>query len=326
MSKLSEYLFSDGYKIGINIITTIGIILFIIVIYITYSNRKKTTNFKLTYIIMINVMISGILSPLGYLLNWKIEKKNSTEKELIFGDSDGFLCQSQSFILSFFQSSRETFLTLLLFVIFLNFFTSKNLNMNKLIYKILIHVIGYGIPFIANLIYLIIGVFGESHLFCFTKLNKGDITTICGTIHFIYILVLVILSICFLLYIIIKECCYKKKDLWNDDENENIGCMNSDLSKIIFYPIAQILSMNFIFYYRFKDFYMSDNNDKTEIEKKNYFTKVAGIAAVINAISSIMYTLIFIFSNNIFYYSNKNVSSEDIEDVAKTKEGGKLLV
>ena len=109
-SKFWKYFFSDGYRIAINVFTSIGIILFIIVMYLTYS-RKKESNFKLIFIIMINVMISGILSPFGYLLNWKVENENTKQKELLFGDSDGALCQTQSFILAFFQSSRETFVT-----------------------------------------------------------------------------------------------------------------------------------------------------------------------------------------------------------------------
>ena len=312
-SKFWKYFFSDGYRIAINIFTSIGIILFIIVMYLTYS-RKKESNFKLIFIIMINVMISGILSPLGYLLNWKVENENTKQKELLFGDSDGALCQIQSFILAFFQSSRETFVTFLTFIVFVNYFKSKNLNVDKLVYKVIVQAIGYGIPLIANFTYSLIGAFGESHLFCFTKLDTSGVTSICGTIHFTYIFVLLLLSLFFILYIIIKDLCCKTYDPWTDDDNgdeKQKGCMNSELIKIIFYPIAQIFSMSYIFYYRFRDYFIN--------EVKNSNT-VAGTAAVINAISSIIYTLIFIFSNNIFACHKKRLTNEEIENAINKTE------
>lgn len=315
-NKIWNYFFCDGYKIAINLFTTIGIILFIIVIYKTIIN-KRSSNFKLLFIIMINVMISGILSPLGYLLNWKVKKDNSEEKELLFGKSEGFLCQTQSFILAFFQSTRETFVTLLLSIVFIKYLSSKDLNTDKIFIKFLVIIMGYGIPFIANLTYSLIGAFGESHLFCFTNLNTSGVTSICGTIHFTYILILLILSIFMSLYILIKECCFKSYDPWTDNDNNSDQkcCMNSELMKIMFYPIAQFFSMFLIFYYRFRDYFLNN------IKDDKYF--ISGTCAVINAISSIIYTIIFIFSNNIFGCLNrKKITNKDIEN----KVTGELLV
>ena len=299
-SKLFNFFFPDGYKIAINIITLFGLILFILVMHATL--KKKSKKFHFLFIIMINVMISSILSPLGYLLNWKINTENSTEKKLLFGESNGFLCQSQSFILAFFQSSRETFLTLLTTLVFINYIKQNNKIINKLFFKNIIVFIGYGIPFIANLIYSLVGAFGESHLFCFTKLDTSGSTTICGTIHFGYIFFLLILSFFFTLYIIIKDYCNKDYDPWTDDDKEKEkGCLNSELKKIIFYPFAQIFSMSFIFYYRFRDYFTSEGINGTT---------VAGICAIINAISSVLYTCIFILSNNLFCRKNNNESEE----------------
>ena len=208
---------------------------------------------------MINVMISSILSPLGYLLNWKINKENSKEKEILFGESMGFLCQSQSFILAFYQSTRETFLTLLTTIVFINYITQNNAINTKLMFKIIILLIGYGISFIANLIYSLVGAFGESHLFCFTMLDTSGSTSICGTIHFTYIFILLILSLFFALYIIIIDCSNKDDNLWTyDNKEEGKCCMNSELKKIIFYPIDQIFSMSFIFYYRDRDYFTTE--------------------------------------------------------------------
>ena len=295
-STLFQFFFADGYRVSINIITLIGILLFILIVKITFS-RKKSSHFNLLFIIMINVMISGILSPLAYLLNWKVNKNNSFKKELLFGDTRGFICQTQSFLLAFFQSTRETFLTLLTFLVFLNYFKSANINSNKLLYKIITICFGYGVPFISNLTYSILGAFGESHLFCFTKLDTRGVTTICGTIHFTYIFILLLVSFLCTLYIIIKDTCLKDYDPWMDEgtEKKEKRCMNPQLKKIIFYPIGQIFSMSFIFYYRFRDYFTSSLvNAET----------VAGICGVINAISSILYTLIFIFTNNIFFKSD----------------------
>ena len=314
-SKLFEYFFSDIYKILINIITLIGLILFIFVMYA--ASKKKSSHFQLLFIIMINVMVSSILSPLGYLLNWKVNKENSNGKKLLFGESRGFLCQSQSFILAFFQSSRETFLTLLTTTVFINYICQSNSFINKLSFKIIILLIGYGIPFIANLTYSLVGAFGESHLFCFTKLDTSGSTTICGTIHFSYILFLLILSLFFTLYIIIKDFCSKDYDPWTDDDKEEKKCcIGSELKKIIFYPVAQIFSMGFIFYYRYRDYFTSEGISGTT---------VAGICAIINAISSVLYTFIFILSNNLFCGKNNHgfameKKDKDIVDINSLSE------
>ena len=286
-SQLYNFFFPDEYKIIINIIVILAIILFVFILKKVLKRKKK--KFNLLFLIMLNVMISGILCPLAYLLNWKVKKNSeSNERELLFGKSEDFICQSQSFLLSFFQSSRETFVTLLIITIVL--FYHKKID-NNMIYKIIFISIGYGVPFFSNLIYSIIGAFGESHLFCFTAINTKNVTVYCGTIHFTYIFILLLISLSLTIYIIIQFRKDAKKDVWFDEGKSKLICCNDlDIQKIIYYCIAQIITMGLIFYYRFRDYFykMSDLDD---------IVQVAGICSIFNAISSIIYTIIFIISN-----------------------------
>jgi len=308
-SQLYYFLFADGYRIAINCILLIGIILFILVIYNTF--RENDSHFNILFLLMINVMISSILSPIGYLFNWKISNDNSSDKKLLFGDSNGALCQTQSFLISFGQTSRETFLTLLSFRVLWSychqnrkkFVDSKKVNKSKdreCTQKFLIQFLGYLIPFIANIIYLSIDVFGESHLFCYIKADKSDNTQLVTLIHHIYHSILIVLSLVFIIIILICEICsYNtyKNDPWLEDTTTlEIKNDAPKLKKIIYYPFAQVISMSIPTIYRFKEY------SNEEISKDNI---LAGPAALINTISSILYILIFIFSNNIFHCGKK---------------------
>lgn len=294
-SKLYNFFFADGFRIAVNIIILLGLIFFGTVVYKTYS--RKRSNFKLLFIIMLNVMISTILSSLGYIFNWKVDN-GSEKKVLLF--NDGVTCIIQSFLLNFFQTSRESFLTLLTFIVFL-YFKNQTFDLNKVknLYKIAIYLFCYGIPLIASIIYMSIGAFGESHLFCFTKLENNSPVPITAIIHYIYLILLVLLNIIFTLYITIKDSCTKnnyQNDAWLEEEEKEekkcccLKCLNPLLLKIIFYPIAQLVCLSLPFAYRFIAFFF----------KKNPSLEVwAGLAAVLNSLSIVIYTFIFMFSNNL---------------------------
>ena len=250
---------------------------------------------------MLNVLISALLSGIGYLFNWK----NYEKKNLIF--ENGIMCTIQSVTLGLFQTSRESFLVVLSFLIFLNY---KNPNFNidkkKILITIMIYLFGYGIPLIANIIYISIGGYGESHLFCFTKKDdnnkensdksdsNGDLI---GIIHYIYIIILVILNFYFTFYIISHEVCCKNKeenDLW--EEEDNISCFNPLLKRLIFYPFAQIISLSGPIYYRIMTYFF---------EKNGEMDYSAGICAILNCLSTFLHTFIFALSNNLLNCNKK---------------------
>ena len=162
MSDIYQFFFADKYRIIVNIILFLAIISFGMLIYLIYS--RKNSSFNIIFKIMLNVLISALLSGIGYLFNWK----NYEKKNLIF--ENGIMCTIQSVTLGLFQTSRESFLVVLSFLIFLNY---KNPNFNidkkKILITIMIYLFGYGIPLIANIIYISIGGYGKSHLFCFTN-------------------------------------------------------------------------------------------------------------------------------------------------------------
>ena len=175
MSDIFQFFFSDNYRIIVNIILFLAIISFGIFIYLVCS--RKNSSFNIIFKIKLNVMISALLSGIGYIFNWKIGKndKGENEEKLIFEDE--IMCTIQSVFFGLFQTSRESFLASLSFLIFLNYRNPNiNLDKKKILITIMIYLFGYGIPLIANIIYISIGGYGESHLFCFTKEdnNKGN--------------------------------------------------------------------------------------------------------------------------------------------------------
>ena len=275
-----EFFFAGNSRIIVNIILFLAIISFGIFIYLVCS--KKNSSFNIIFKIMLNVMISALLSGIGYLLNWKGEND-------FFGND--ITCKIQSVILGLFQTSRESFLVVLSFLIFLNYKNPNiNLDKNKILITFMIYLFGYGVPLIANIIYIIIGGYGKSDLFCFTsKTNEfeGKLTSI---IHYSYIIILVILNFYFTFYIISHEICCKNKeenDIW--EEEDNISCFNPLLKRLIFYPFAQIISLSGPVYYRI----MSISKMSGDLKD------AAGICVILNCFSSFIHTFIFALSNNI---------------------------
>ena len=291
MSDIEKFFFADTYRIIVNIILFIAIILFGIFIYLVFS--KKNSSFSIIFKIMLNVMISALLSGIGYILNWKKGQNENNEIYLIFENEA--ICKIQSVILGLFQTSRESFLVFLSFLIFLNY---KNPNINFDKYKkligIMIYLIGYGIPLIANIIYIIVGGYGKSDLFCFT--DKSSISII----HYAYIIVLVGLNFYFTFYILFHEVYYKNKEenelLEEEDDN---SCFNPLLKRLIFYPFAQIISLSGPIYYRIMF-----------ISKEDSLEDAAGICAILNCFSTFMHTFIFALSNNLIDCTKKNEIKE----------------
>ena len=304
-SKIFNFFFADISRALIIFLIIIAIILFLIVLGITFSIGSN--KYKLVYIIMINVMITAILEPISYVLNWVIEDENN-KKKLLFGEENGFLCQAQSFAICLFQSSREIFVTSISIISFISFkYENKcNIDENKL-YFIIFLLIGYFIPLIESIIYSVNKGFGLSHSFCFTKIsgneNEKNFSKLCGTIHFGFVVILILISIFFITYLIIKTtCCNEKEEgsLWDNDDTEDY-CINPNLKKIIFFPIAQIITMSLPVVYRVMDYIIKIDADY-----------ISGPAAVMNSVSSILYTLVFAISNGIFTnFTKKNGSRSD---------------
>ena len=307
-STLYNFFFVDISRALIIIFIIIGTILFLAVLGITLSLRKKNKNkFKLVYIIMINVMITAILEPISYLLNWV-----NTERNLLFGNQDGFFCQAQAFSLTFFQSSREIFVTLISIITFISFKFSDVINIDESnISLILVFLFGYLIPFIESMIYLLKKGFGRSHCYCFTKIEgspeEKEFSELIGTIHFSFVVALIIVSIFFISYLIIATTnfCNKvqEEDLWIKKYDKKY-CINPKLKKIIYFPIAQVITMSLPVIYRFKSFISHNQTGADDI---------AGPAAVVNSVSTILYTSVFAISNEIFTNFSHKMEKENLD-------------
>ena len=301
MSEIYQFFFAGGYRITVNIILFLSIISFGIFIYLVCS--KKNSSFNIIFRIMLNVLISALLSGIGYLFNWK-KNEGIDEINLIF--ENDFVCKMQSITLGLFQTSRESFLVSLSFLIFLNYKNPNiNIDKNKKFIEIVIYLFGYGIPFISNIIYIIIEGYGKSDLFCFTikkkNDNDNDIGNYISIIHYTYIIILVILNFCFTFYIISHEVCCKnneENDLWG--EEDNISCFNPLLNRLIYYPLGQIISLSGPLYYRIMS--ISDMS-KDMIDP-------AGICSILNCFSSFIHTFIFALSNNLLSCKKKEEEKE----------------
>lgn len=313
-SYLKYFFFADGYRTTIMVLLIFGLIFFLSIIYVTW---KAHLRFSLIFIVMINAMISGIISPLGYFFNWVIDDPNDSSKRvLLFGESDGFWCQFQAFTLATFQCSRESFVTLIMVISFLKVrFPDMNISSTK-INIIVVLFFGYVIPASEVLIFMKLHVWGQSHLFCFTGMVTGeyrDNIVTCGLIHFLYIVVLIIISNLFILDILIRVNRMRKNyiDRNSDPDAGTNGCICCDplLKKLIFYPLAQIVSMSLPITYRILDWFV-----------KGEHPNPSGPAAIMNAISSFIYTAIFFFSNNYLRQVETNKYDDDEEEIDKVLE------
>ena len=291
-SKLYYFFFADFCRITINILILIGFILFVILLHKAFS--KKKSHFNLLFVVMINIIVCALLSIIGYIFNWKIIDNNGGEKKriLLFGNRDDFLCRIQSIFLNYFQTVRESLLTSLTIIVFINY---KAHNTEKIQFKILIFSFCYGIPVISNIICFIFDGFGDNDLFCFTK-DKGFGKAF-GIIHYLYLLTLLITNLALVLSIIIMDYRQGKEyEDWLIDDEKASKCriINPSLKKIIGYPIAQIVALIFPSIYRIGN-------------KVGTSTNWAKIAATGNSFSVILYTIIY-------FYSNKQVLNEEIQD------------
>lgn len=286
-SKLYYFFLADDCRITINILVLIGFILFIIVLYKAFNNKKSI--FNLLFIVIIEVIVCALLSIIGYLFNWKIKNENNI-RNLIFGKA---LCKIQSIFLNYFQTARESLLTSLTIICFLEY---KKHDVKNIKYQILIHFFCYGIPFISNLICGICDGYTENDLFCFTRVEGFG--RVFGIIHYLYLTALTICNLILVSTIIIMD--YKEgKNLenWLDDGNSSSSkcsqCVFIDplLKKIIPYPFAQICALTFPIIYRVGN-------------KAGSSVNWAKIAAIGNSSSAILYTLIF-------FYFNKMVLDKD---------------
>ena len=285
-STFYNFFFSDYCRLIENIIVLIGIIFFVFVLYKAFSNKRS--GFKILFIVMLNVMICANLSILGYLINWKVDVGND-QRELLFGEKNGFTCILQSIFLTFFQTARESFLTNLTVIVLFDY---KGYDVEKIYFRLYVFLYSYGIPFISNIICFSFKGFGENDLFCFT--NKENFGRAFGILHFSYLIFLLIVNQILVLYIIINDYKHSKNyEDWLDDEksSKQIGIINSSLKKIIFYPLAQIFALIFPMIYRI-------GNNAENIKTSIIWAKIAAIG---NSLSAILYTLIFFISNKMTF-------------------------
>ena len=316
-STVYNFFFADPSRIIIMIFILISTVLSVTVLAITISIRRKNkSKFKLVYIIMINIMITAVLCPAGYVLNWV----DSYNNNLLFGNGDGFFCQAQAFTTSYFQSCREIFVTLISIISFISFKFGDIINIDESkLSLVLVLLIGYLIPLIECMTFLLKKGYGKSHLYCYTKIEGDEVkfSELCGTIHFSFVVVLIIISTFFIIYLIIKTSSCKKEDKksdsWIKDDNTKKYCINPNLKKIIFFPIAQIITMSLPVVYRFKSFISHDHSGADAI---------AGPAAVVNSVSSILYILVFAISNEIFTTFRKEEleGSDSFDDLIELGE------
>ena len=294
-----NFFFADAYRIAIMILIIIAIILFFLVIAKSFTKQRK---FKLMYIVMLNVIFTAIINAVGFLFNWVIY--GDKEKNLLFGET---CCKIQSFILFFFHAARESFVTLISVVSFISFKFDEQFNNNKnKLGLIMVFLFGYLIPIITNIIYLSIGAYDQGHYFCFVN-NKNPTSKVCGFIHTFYVIFLVIVSIILISYLVIKTAnCNKEQNnnSWTDDDVEK-HCINPNLKKIIFFPIAQFCFNVVLLIYRIK--YLLDDDEKNEGSVEE------GVAAVLSSLSSISYSIIFAITNGIFTNTNESSKNEIID-------------
>ena len=311
MGYFYDFFFADVWRPIIMILIIIAIILFLLVFGKTLFTPRK---FKLIYIVMLNLVISAILNSVGFLLNW-VKK----DKKLLFGDEKGFFCKAQSIMLLFFHTARENFCTLVPIVSFISFKYGDNFDIdNNKLCLILVFLVGYLIPLIENIIYYFLGVHGQSDYYCLIKKEGSIYSALCGNIHLYYVIFLVIISFSLTIYLVIKTGnCNKNStdDVWLNDNEKKTYCIHPMLKKIMFFPIVQVSFNVVILTYRVI-------NNIYNYEGVDF---LAEPAATLGSTSSILFTLIFAITNEIFTKSERESITEsetesEIEDDAEIFE------
>ena len=255
---------------------------------------------------MIQAIICALLSIIGYIFNWKVKDGNDI-RVLIFGKA---LCKLQSIFLNYFQKTRESLLTSLTIIVFLQY---KEHNVEKMIYKILIYCFCYGIPSISNIICFICDGFTENDLFCFTRV-KG-FRKVFGIIHYLYLIALALCNLTLVFIIVYMDYKHGKTfEDWLDDEKGSKCCcifIDPLLNKIIPYPFAQFAALTFPIIYRVGD-------------KAGSSVKWAKIATKGNSSTAVIYTLIFFYFNKIVW--DKGSKKNSLNREYETKELKKLNI
>lgn len=317
-----NFFFADTYRIIIIIILILSLILDILII-LLISSLKEKAQISMIFICILNSMFCGFLSGLGYIFNWVIiDPQNQTH--LLFGHSGSFLCLFQSFMIGFFQESREIFATLITVIFFLKsceiYFSTSTKNI------VILFLIAYLLPLVNTILILLFGGFGTSDHFCFFKKNAES--KIFGKIHtLLFLCVPIGISLLLMLLLVCYTCNLKKenqkkikkykkvksesnKDEMNENKDKNessdFGDSNEAYDKtdfssrgtsflnVILFPIGQILFNIVPIIYRLNLLFPG--------KEGNY--ELGGVASVLNTAPALVYTIIFAINSGVLRMMN----------------------
>ena len=310
-----------GFDDGIRFVKIFYIIisfilnLIILVILLKRKNKKYSIALQLTG----NLLMINFIHTFAYLLNWVVHlDAHKTEYKGEFYDIGGLLignpknhfgmCQTQGFLLIFSTMSQDIFINIFFYIINKSSIITKK-NLTFLCYSL-----GYILPFLFSLIYLIIGGIGLNDRYCYIKKFEFEdpdynFNVWFGPLIFIlYIIRGINLIINIILLIKIIKYVY----------SHNLTYMYILKSSV--FLIIQIIIISIGIIYRMNNLFGGDN------------TNFSNLFICINTIDGILFPLSFCLSNRIFcnlcnpkyLESSLNSLTDEQDDLKKSSISGSI--
>lgn len=312
-----------GFDDGIRLIKIIYIIisfllnLMIFVILCKRKNKKYSIALHLTG----NLLMINFIHTFAFLLNWvihldepyklKVDQKIYDIGGLLIGNpkNDFWMCQTQGFLLIFSSMSQDMFINIFFYIINKSSIITKR-NLTFLSYSL-----GYILPFLYSLIYLIIGGIGLNDRYCYIKKFEFENTGYKFNFKFrpLIVVLYTIRGINFIINIILLYKIIKYV------YSHNLTYMYILKSSILL--IIQIITFSIGIIYRVSNLFNEADN-----------TAFSNLFLIINTIDGILFPLSFCLSNRIFcnlcnpkyLESSLNTLSDDIDDLNKSFASGPI--
>ena len=183
---VQNFFFADVFRLIKFIIIIISFILNLLLIlsYIKtkYSKKIKTGKNSFSFILIINILIANFIHTFSYLLNWMLFVNDDyyeydfKEDERIFhigalligNPHDLWACSMQGFLMVYSSLSQDTLINILFY------FVSGSVITGKLKLRLVLIILGYGIPLLISFVYLLTDNIGINFRYCFVKRFSFD--------------------------------------------------------------------------------------------------------------------------------------------------------
>ena len=183
---INSFFIADAFRLIKFIIIIISFILNLLLIIsyikIKYIKKIKTGKNSFSFVLIINILIANFIHTFSYLLNWMLFVKDNyyeydfKEDERIFhigalligNPYNLWACSMQGFLMVFSSLSQDTLINILFY------FVSGSIITGKIKLRLVLIILGYGIPLLISFVYLATDNIGINFRYCFVKRFSFD--------------------------------------------------------------------------------------------------------------------------------------------------------